>query len=79
MIDPGYAKVFIEETSKPNLHFCHINHVPFIATIHINDDKHKEVEIFLNNKQVLTIPIIEKGALFIIIKLTGGFVPKWIM
>lgn len=74
--DPGVAQVFIEETTKPSVLFCTMALVPWCQTTHIYDDEHKEVEILINNKEVLQVKVIEKGASFIVIQLTGGIVPN---
>ncbi len=74
--DPGFAQVFVSEISKPNLHFCTLALVPFVATVYINDDIHSEVEILLNHNVALKIPVTKKGEKFIVLKLTGGIVPN---
>lgn len=74
--DPGFAQVFISETSKPGVPLCLPVLIPWIQTTHIPDKEHKEVQVFVNNNLVLTTPVIEKGARFIVLQLTGGIVPK---
>lgn len=75
-VDPGYAQVFIEETSRSGIGYCLFVLVPWSATVYIPDEVHKEVEIYVNERIVLQIPVVEKGAQFIVIQLTGGFVPN---
>jgi hypothetical protein len=70
--DPGAAQVFIEETVKPGSNLCLMMLVPWAATVAIPDAKHTIVEIFVNNHEVLEIPVIEKKGEFIVIALTGS-------
>lgn len=75
--DPGVAQVFIEEVAKPSRFFCTMMLVPWAATTHIYDEEHQEVEILINKKEVLQIPVIQKGMEFIVVQLTGGILPAY--
>lgn len=74
--DPEHAQVFITESSKPNVPICMAVLVPWIQTVHIHDNYHKDVQVLINHKEVLKVDVVEKGAKFIVIQLTGGIVPK---
>lgn len=73
--DPGAAQVFIEETVKPGSDICWMVLIPWVTTVAIVDSDHDKVEIFVNNREVLWVPIINKGdknEQFIVIALTGS-------
>lgn len=70
--DPGAAQVFIEETVKPGGAVCLMVLMPWASTVTIPDATHTKVGIFINNKEVLEVPVVEKTAQFIVIALTGS-------
>jgi len=81
IVDPGAAQIFIEETVKPGSNLCLMMLVPWSATVSILDKTHTKVEIFVNNHEVLEVPVVEANSLFIVIALTGtntgcSIVPK---
>ncbi|MBZ5491894.1 MAG: hypothetical protein LAO76_13265 [Acidobacteriia bacterium] len=57
-VDPGAAQVFISER-KLSPGPCLEMLVPWYATVHLVDEAHKEVEIFVNEQKELTVPIKE--------------------
>ena len=69
--DPGSAQVFIEETTKPGSMLCTMRLVLWMETISIPDKDHDKVEIFINNHEVLEVPVVDKNAEFIVIAVTG--------
>lgn len=74
--DPGSAQVFIEEKTRPNIHICTMQLVPWIRTVNIPDDYHEQVEIIINNVHVLVVDIAKMPIKFIVVQLTGGIVLK---
>ena len=71
VVDPGAAQVFIEETTKAGSTYCLMMLIPWGATVCIPDKIHTKVEIFVNNHEVLEVPVIESNSQFIVIALTG--------
>lgn len=69
--DPGAAQVFIEESVKPGSNICLMVLVPWASTIAIPDAEHTKVEIFINNNEVLEVPVFRKDE-FIVIALTAS-------
>jgi len=69
--DPGAAQVFIEETTKPGSNLCLMILVPWGETVSIPDKEHTKVEIFVNNHEVLEVPVVEATSEFIVIAVTG--------
>jgi hypothetical protein len=62
--DPGYAQVFIEFTSSPEM--CPTLLTPWLSQIDIEDNEHNEVEICINGESVYTAIVnktIEPAAL----------------
>lgn len=72
IVDPGAAQVFIEEIVKPGSGLCLMVLVPWAATVAIPDNKHVKAEIFVNNTEVLEVPVVDKKGQFIVIALTGS-------
>jgi len=70
--DPGAAQVFIEETTKPGSNRCLMVLLPWGATVSIPDTQHSKVEIFVNNHEVLEVPVLDENGEFIVIALTGS-------
>lgn len=70
--DPGAAQVFIDETVKPGSSICLMMLVPWASTVAIPDAKHTKVEVFVNNQEILEVPVIDKKDQFIVIALTGS-------
>lgn len=50
VLDPGYAQVFIEFNSSPEI--CANVLTPWMSQIEINDKKHNEVEILVDGESV---------------------------
>lgn len=48
--DPGYAQVFIEFTSSPEL--CPTLLTPWLSQVEIEDKDHNEIEVFVDKKSV---------------------------
>lgn len=71
IVDPGAAQVFIEESVKPGSNICLMMLVPWSATVSIPDRDHSKVEIFVNNQEVLEVPVVDSKSEFIVIALTG--------
>lgn len=76
--DPDSAQVFIEESVKPGATICLTYLVPWSATIAIPDPLHDKVEVFVNNQEVVEVPVTTQGAssLFIVIARTDGAAPR---
>ncbi|WP_028609809.1 hypothetical protein [Paenibacillus harenae] len=55
--DPGYAQVFIEFKSSPEM--CPTLLTPWLSQIDIDDDEHNEVEIRINGESVYTTVVNE--------------------
>jgi hypothetical protein len=82
IVDPGAAQVFIKETLTPGSAICLLQLIPWAATVSIPDKSHKKCEIFVNNHEVLEVPVLdfpvgkafmERGKKdFIVIALTGS-------
>ena len=71
VMDPGAAQVFVEETTKPGSTRCLMMLVPWAETVSIPDKDHNKVEIFINNHEVLEVPVVDKNSEFIVIAVTG--------
>lgn len=71
IVDPGAAQVFVEETTKLGSTRCLMILVPWSETVSIPDKDHSKVEIFVNNHEVLEVPVVEKDSEFIVIAVTG--------
>lgn len=70
--DPGAAQVFVEETVKPGSGICLMVLVPWACTVAVSDTQHNKVEVFVNNHEVLEVPVIAKDDQFIVIARTGS-------
>ena len=74
LVDPGAAQVFVDEARKPNVQECSFALLPWTDTVVIPDKAHKSVQVFLNEKQTLTLTVqdADKGSgKYIVIALTG--------
>src|SRR5438094_7054588 len=71
IVDPGAAQVFIEESVKPGSSICLMVLVPWATTVAIPDTQHKKVQVFVNNSEILEVPVVEKTSEFIVIALTS--------
>ena len=69
--DPEAAQVFIEETSKAGKGVCLMMLVPWIRTVSIQDSTHDSVEVFVNEHEVIQVPVSKASDKFIVIALTG--------
>jgi hypothetical protein len=58
VVDPGAAQVFVEETRDPD-RICATVLVPWSASVSIPDEAHTKVEIFVNDRKVLEVPVVE--------------------
>ena len=57
LTDPGAAQVFIQESLKSGSANFMLRLVPWAATVSIPDKSHKKCEIFVNNHEVLEVPV----------------------
>lgn len=71
--DPGFAQVFIEESSD-TAELCLMILVPWAQTIVIPDDYHDEVQIILNGAVALTVPVESRETKFVVCKTNGSIV-----
>src|ERR1043165_6257604 len=75
-VDPGAAQVFIKETVIKDLDIlttrCLMVLLPWGASISIKDPTHKKVEIFVNETEVLEVPVATEEGGFIVASLVGA-------
>lgn len=57
--DPGVAQILIEETLKPAADFCILPLMPWADTVTIHDSMHTEVAIAINDRFIVSVPVIE--------------------
>lgn len=70
IVDPGAAQVFIDYRLKPGSSRCLMITIPWGESTCI-PSSHTKVEIFVNNNEVIEVPVTEPDSEFIVIALTG--------
>lgn len=71
IVDPGFAQVFLDETSSQGSDYCLLVLVPWAESITIPDRSHNEVEIYLNKQEKLQIPVLSEASSFVVCQLNG--------
>lgn len=66
------TQVFIEEAiNDPCGRYCPYTLMPWGRTVSIPDPVHDKAEIFVNQQQILEVPLLEGTSEFVVVALTG--------